>query len=255
MACVSPPMATAPCGGRRRLPTSRHRRRAEVRDSTAVSTRHASGRHDRSPWTRLNRTRLPARSRLFNKRRVRRPRRARTAVRRHEGAEQARRRRDRDCVHARVGRLLQRSGEEAEDNDEFASDSPALAAFIERLAALVPRPHKNLVIYSGVLAPNAKLRSKVIAYGAAEPSTPGEAPEVSKRSITSGSTTPKSGGTNYTWADLMRRAFGVDVLHCQHCGPTQTARRRHEPARDPRHPGESRPCDRRAPVAHIASAA
>ena len=35
--------------------------------------------------------------------------------------------------------------------------------FIERLAALVPRPHKNLIIYSGVLAPNAKLRSQVVA--------------------------------------------------------------------------------------------
>jgi hypothetical protein len=91
-------------------------------------------------------------------------------------------------------------------------------AFIERLAALVPRPHKNLVIYSGVLAPNAKLRSKVVAYGAAEPSKPAEAPDASKRSIASGSTTPKSGGANYTWADLMRRAFGVDVLHCPHCG-------------------------------------
>jgi hypothetical protein len=38
--------------------------------------------------------------------------------------------------------------------------------FIERLAALVPRPQKNLTVYSGVLAPNAKLRSKVVAFGA-----------------------------------------------------------------------------------------
>jgi len=38
-------------------------------------------------------------------------------------------------------------------------------AFIERLATLIPRPHKNLVFYSGVLAPNAKLRKRVVAYG------------------------------------------------------------------------------------------
>lgn len=31
-------------------------------------------------------------------------------------------------------------------------------AFVERLAALIPKPNKNLVIYSSVLAPNAKLR-------------------------------------------------------------------------------------------------
>jgi hypothetical protein len=37
--------------------------------------------------------------------------------------------------------------------------------FIERLAALVPHPHKNLTVYAGV--PNAKLRSQVVTYGVA----------------------------------------------------------------------------------------
>jgi hypothetical protein len=41
--------------------------------------------------------------------------------------------------------------------------------FIERLATLVPRPHKNLIVYSGVLAPNAKLRSRAVAYGSPAP--------------------------------------------------------------------------------------
>jgi hypothetical protein len=37
--------------------------------------------------------------------------------------------------------------------------------FIAKLAALVPRPHKNLVVYHGVLAANAAWRSRVVAYG------------------------------------------------------------------------------------------
>jgi hypothetical protein len=35
----------------------------------------------------------------------------------------------------------------------------------DALAALVPRPHKNLVVYHGVLAANAAWRSRVVAYG------------------------------------------------------------------------------------------
>ena len=41
--------------------------------------------------------------------------------------------------------------------------------FLERLAALVPRPQKNLIIYHGCLAPRAKDRDKVVAYGRTGP--------------------------------------------------------------------------------------
>src|SRR5262245_33702903 len=34
--------------------------------------------------------------------------------------------------------------------------------FMERLAALVPRPRLHLIRFQGVLAPNAKLRSKIV---------------------------------------------------------------------------------------------
>lgn len=37
--------------------------------------------------------------------------------------------------------------------------------FIAKLAAQVPRSHKNLVVYHGVLAANAAWRSRVVAYG------------------------------------------------------------------------------------------
>jgi hypothetical protein len=35
---------------------------------------------------------------------------------------------------------------------------------IERICSLIPRPQVNLVIYHGVLAPNAKWRRRVIAH-------------------------------------------------------------------------------------------
>jgi len=46
--------------------------------------------------------------------------------------------------------------------------------FMERLAALVPRPRLHLIRFHGVLAPNAKLRSKIVpapAERATEPLT------------------------------------------------------------------------------------
>lgn len=36
---------------------------------------------------------------------------------------------------------------------------------MERLAAQIPKPRVNLVLYAGVLAPNAKLRKRVVSYG------------------------------------------------------------------------------------------
>ena len=38
-------------------------------------------------------------------------------------------------------------------------------AFMQRLAALVPRPRLHLIRFHGVLAPNAKLRATVVPQG------------------------------------------------------------------------------------------
>ena len=38
---------------------------------------------------------------------------------------------------------------------------------LEKLAALIPRPYVNLIVYHGVLAPNAKWRRKVVDFGRA----------------------------------------------------------------------------------------
>jgi len=54
--------------------------------------------------------------------------------------------------------------------------------FLGKLAALIPRPRVNLLIYSGVLAPHARWRARVVAYGrpddaavSGEPDAPGTA--------------------------------------------------------------------------------
>jgi hypothetical protein len=78
--------------------------------------------------------------------------------------------------------------------------------FIAKLVALIPRPHKNLVLYHGVLAPRAKLRSRVVCYrreaeDANEPRGRLVQPVHQRR----------------MWAELMRCAFGYELLICPRC--------------------------------------
>jgi len=77
-----------------------------------------------------------------------------------------------------------------------------------RLAAFVPRPRTNLLIYHGVLAPNAKWRKRVVGYG--------RAPDADETSNVA--PTAPSSRCRYDWAELMKRAFNIDVLACDRCG-------------------------------------
>ena len=87
--------------------------------------------------------------------------------------------------------------------------------FLERLAAMTPRPETNLLICHGVLAPHALWRERVVAYGrvAAEPAA-STAPLAPGPDGTGVKPTPRA----WTWAALMHRAFAIDVLACVHCG-------------------------------------
>ena len=87
--------------------------------------------------------------------------------------------------------------------------------FLERLAAMRPRPETNLLMCHGLLAPRASWRDRVIVYGRVEPPlTASAAPMVAG----SDSAREKSPPRGWTWAALMHRAFGIDVLECPHCG-------------------------------------
>ena len=89
--------------------------------------------------------------------------------------------------------------------------------FLARLAALTPRPRINLVFYHGVLAPNARSRAAVVRYGVAASEEPAPITEA----VSTGTDAPDGGGrpgSGWRWADLMRRAFDLDVLACPRCG-------------------------------------
>lgn len=85
-------------------------------------------------------------------------------------------------------------------------------AFLERLALLVPRPHVNLLLYHGVLAPRAAWRAEVVARGAPTTTTAATTDDADS------GVRRRPSGRGATWADLMRRAFEIDVLACPRCG-------------------------------------
>ncbi len=79
---------------------------------------------------------------------------------------------------------------------------------LEKLAALIPRPYVNLIVYHGVLAPNAKWRREIVRLGRAKVES--EPSASSPRKV--------AGSFNRTWAELMRRGLDIDVLECPDCG-------------------------------------
>ena len=79
--------------------------------------------------------------------------------------------------------------------------------FMERLAALVPRARLHLIRFHGVLAPNAKLRSKIV------PAPPERATEPPTNHARAHGETPRM-----SWARLLKRVFDIDIEHCSNCG-------------------------------------
>jgi hypothetical protein len=107
---------------------------------------------------------------------------------------------------------------------EYAVRRPAAAvlvltpaAFLGRLAALVPPPGKHLVHFHGGFAPNARVRKALVAL--AKPSTPPPSPlpprpqaELPLR------LEPPPKPPRLDWASLLRRTFALDVFTCARCG-------------------------------------
>jgi Putative transposase len=79
--------------------------------------------------------------------------------------------------------------------------------FMQRLAALVPRPRLHLIRFHGVLAPNAKLRSAIT------PSPPEPATEASTVDAQA-----QGAPARMSWARLLKRVFDIDIEHCPNCG-------------------------------------
>jgi len=81
--------------------------------------------------------------------------------------------------------------------------------FMQRLAALVPRPRLNLIRFHCVLAPNTKLRSQI---------TPGEKVNKSGPSDATDDAPHSSASACISWECLLKRVFDIDMEHCPHCG-------------------------------------
>jgi hypothetical protein len=88
---------------------------------------------------------------------------------------------------------------------------------VEQLAAFVPPPQFNLVRYHGVLAAGSAWRPLIV---------PDSGPDSADSSGLAHSNCPerkqpseKSGcrPRNYSWAELMRRVWELDVLECPRC--------------------------------------
>ena len=77
--------------------------------------------------------------------------------------------------------------------------------FMQRLAALVPRPRLHLIRFHGVLAPHAGLRAAIV---------PGPAQNTSEPADEHAHGAPARLG----WARLLKRVFEMDLEHCPHCG-------------------------------------
>jgi hypothetical protein len=77
--------------------------------------------------------------------------------------------------------------------------------FMQRLAALVPRPRLDLNRFHGVLAPNAGLRPAIV---------PGPPQNTSEPADEHAHGAP----ARMSWARLLKRVFDIDLEHCPQCG-------------------------------------
>lgn len=117
---------------------------------------------------------------------------------------------------------------------------------MRRLASLIPRPYVNLVRYYGAFAGRSKYRARLPlppeAQAAAsledccvQACVPDDVPQLTLALDDSADDGPDDGidedasevtlpvprGPRAPWASLLRRAFGIDALHCE-CGATMT---------------------------------
>jgi hypothetical protein len=83
--------------------------------------------------------------------------------------------------------------------------------FMQRLAALVPRPRLHLIRFHGVLAPNAKLRAQVVPQ---EPQPAAQAAQLAECEANCVHHRP----VRLSWAKLLKRVFELDLEHCPNCG-------------------------------------
>jgi hypothetical protein len=126
------------------------------------------------------------------------------------------------------GRLLYRFKRSWRDGTTHIVMEPL--ELLEKLSALVPAPRAHLTRYAGVLAPAAKWRSLIVPESAQPEAVPDTA-DATEASASAPDSTATPAATaqevlepgrcrhcrNYTWAELMKRVWELDVLECPRC--------------------------------------
>ena len=82
---------------------------------------------------------------------------------------------------------------------------------IARLAALVPKPRVNLTRFHGVFAPNSRDRAAVTPRKRGKGAKPKAFEEGQEK-------TPAERRAAMTWAQRLKRVFGIDIETCPACG-------------------------------------
>jgi hypothetical protein len=94
--------------------------------------------------------------------------------------------------------------------------------FMAKLAVLTPAPRAHLTRYHGVLGPAAAWRPLIIPIAIQNTESINtnstQSIAVCETAIVHSEPTPRVSERNYTWAQLMKRVFSVDVLQCDRCG-------------------------------------
>lgn len=87
---------------------------------------------------------------------------------------------------------------------------------VVKLAALVPPPRAHLTRFHGVFAPNAALRTQLT------PSGRGKRPAIDAAPVDGCANgeprSPEEKRRAMSWAQRLKRVFGIDVNVCAHCG-------------------------------------
>lgn len=95
-------------------------------------------------------------------------------------------------------------------------------SFIRRIAMLVPAPRQHEITYTGLLAANAKHRRDIVRVPThrrvARVDGNALAGATSSAPATRLAQAPRAPSASMPWAELLKRTFAFDVLHCERCG-------------------------------------
>ena len=86
--------------------------------------------------------------------------------------------------------------------------------FMQRLAALVPRPRLHLIRFHGVLAPNAKHRPLVVPQKPHVQEAASEATAAAECEVETAQARPQ----RISWVRQLKRVVDIDMQHCPNCG-------------------------------------